>query len=186
MADKGLFGGHYDTPEDAAAAALLAIEYAPRAANQEYMTLLVEDPTTKRIRREAMQTQGSATKSEWSGYPQGPIRGLVHNHPVPRQGARYRHTMFSQEDINSARLLQVPAYVAAMQEKGAASNRLYQPTRNRALATQPIEGEEFLAQYPIEELKMIIASRIRNSNMLPGTKARLLQSLIVPQQTAGR
>lgn len=183
MADKGLFGGEYDNIDDAAAGALLVNEYQPNARKQEYMTLLVRDPRTGKIRREAFQTQGNEVSSQWSGYPQGQIVGIVHNHPAYREGKKYPGFFLSNQDLNTARQMQVPSYIAAMQPPGhgPADTRTYNPPKGATSKLNvEIPGEQFLAQYPIEEMKMIMAQRIRNSNMNPAMKTRLLERLLVP------
>lgn len=149
------YGKGYDNLDDAAAAALFMLSLQPRVQGQEYMTLLVRDPSTGMIRREAFQTQGQRDRSAWTGHPEGQVEGVVHSHPPPRTGDKYRSTMFSAADIGTAHDLGKPSYIAAMGyapegQTPVSQDRRYTPQGRPA--PRPMAGEEFLAQFPIEEL----------------------------------
>lgn len=170
------FGKGYDNIDDAAAAALMALAFQPRVQGQEYMTVLVKDPQTGLYRREAFQTQGNSHASEWTGRPSGPLAGLVHSHPAPGVGDRYASTSFSAADVNTQRETQVPSYVAAMDfaphgKSQTSQDRKYSST-SRAKAAGPSAGEEFLAQFPIEELIAHIDRRNAFTQAAAATRKR--------------
>lgn len=194
---EGLFGGEYDHINDAAAAAALVASFQPRVAKQEYMTVLVEDPKTKKIRRAAFATDGSATGSSYPLYRNkkgeyflkdgSRVVGLLHTHPPAKPGDKYPVTSFSDTDVNTAIDGMVPSFVAGMPDRPPnqpTQSSVYHPRPSHRNSIQP--GEQYLAQFPIDEWKMQIALRIRNSNISPDMKARLLESLIVPAPVTQR
>lgn len=157
------YGRGYEHVDDAAAAALMALEFQPRVDGQEYMGLLVKDPETGLTYRTNFQTKGSRDSSEWTGYPDGKVVGVAHNHPAPRTGQNYPGTHLSVQDLNTARQMGVPSYVAAVAElkggrRAPASQVKYTPN-TKTKATAPRAGEELLAQFPIEEFLQFIAAK---------------------------
>lgn len=149
------FGNAYDNLDDAAAAAMYMVARQPRVQGQEYMTLLVQGEDGK-IRREAFQTSGDPDHSSWAGRPSGKIVGVVHNHPANKVGDKYAGTNFSLQDMDTARSLGVPSYVAAMEPSKTSSpksqERKYRPDGPNAKAKTAVPGEQFLAQIPIDEM----------------------------------
>lgn len=97
--------------------------------------------------------------------PPGSLAGLFHNHPGGRDSED-----FSPEDKAQARRLGVPSYI--------------QTPSNKVMRFDPIKGttEEVLGEFPIEELKKMIALHITQSNYHPELKQRLLQSLFLPPE----
>jgi hypothetical protein len=155
MADR--FGLGYDVADDAAAAALMALARQPRASEQEYMGMIVQDPSTGKFYRTGFQTDGSRTSSSWTGIPYGAPAGVVHNHPAARTGNRYPSTHFSMPDVDTARGMGVPSYITTPQQGAPiTAQRKYAPDR-KTQAVAPQAGEEFLAQFPIEEFLQQIA-----------------------------
>lgn len=148
MAER-FYGKGYDHVDDAAAAALMALNYQPRVGDQEYMGLLVEGPDGK-IYRSDFQTQARAHSSEWSGIPLGRPVGIVHNHPKQQIGDRYSSTYFSNQDANTAYALQAPSYIAAIQHNAPSADRKLDAPPHRTAGVKP--GNEFLAQFPIDEM----------------------------------
>jgi hypothetical protein len=156
MSEK--YGKGYDHLDDAAAAALMRLSVQPRWADQEYMGLLIKGEDGKYYRTN-FQTQGSRHSSEWTGYPGGQVAGVVHNHPASRSGNKYPSTHFSPEDINTARSMNVPSYVTTPQHLSIPAQVRHTPDR-KTNATQPIAGEEFLAEFPWEEFKQHMMRQI--------------------------
>lgn len=150
MAER--FGKGYDNIDDAAAAALMALSFQPRVKNQEYMGLLVQDPVTGQIYRTGFQTEGKQMSSSWTGTPDGRVVGVAHNHPMPRAKDRYPHTNFSLADIDTATDLKVPSYIAAMQSVGPSQDRKFVQTGGITGGGAGAPGQEFLAQFPIDEM----------------------------------
>lgn len=194
---EGLFGGEYDNIYDAAAAADLVASFQPRVADQEYMTAIVEDRNTKKIRRGAFETDGDRYGSsypiyqnkngEWFTADGNRILALSHSHPKTLPGDRYPVTHFSDTDVNTAIDGMIPSFVAGMPERPpfqATQSSVYKPRPSHKGSVRP--GEPYLAQFPIDELKMQIALRIRNSKLSPDLKARLLQNLIAPASITQR
>lgn len=198
------FGKGYDNIDDAAAAALTLIERQPRAEGAEYMALLVRDPNTGKIYRTDLQTQGKRGTSSWQGYPDGEIVGVVHNHPAPTRNDRYPATMFSGTDIGTATQLGgVPSYIAAMRDsgRGPRSDHRRLPKDTSPDRTSPIEGEQFLAQIPIDLIfqlmardNPLLASILQNrqqqpntnvAQAAPATRLPLPQSGARPKQITG-
>lgn len=178
------FGQPYDNVDDAAAAALLALSMQPRVDMQEYMALLVKEQNGK-FRRTEFQTQRDPNTSSWEGRPEGSVAGIVHNHPAQKLGDLYPQTMFSREDLLTSEKFKNPSYIAAIKRGEPSQDRVYSPTGVQPKEIKgPAEGQQFLAQYPIEELKMQIAKRIQlDKHMDPDMKTRMLKNLLVPSQS---
>jgi len=145
------YGQGYDNIDDAAAAALMALSYQPHADLQEYIGVLVQDPITGKIYRSGFQTQGSNNTSSWTGYPGGKIIGIAHTHPTEHKGNRYPSTNFSVTDVNQARKIGEPSYVTTPSRAGPNADLKYTP-ETKDVASKPVPGQEFLAQFPIEEM----------------------------------
>lgn len=153
----------YQHIDDAAAAALMALEYLPGVADQEYMALLVQDPKTGLITRTDAQTQGKRNESKWTGRPGGKLAGIVHSHPAQQTGDRYPATHFSAADVSAANATKAPIYLTAIAPKGqAADARKYSPRASHKDLPRP--GAEFLAQFPIEELLQHVAATRSREN----------------------
>lgn len=97
--------------------------------------------------------------------PAGSLAGLFHNHP-----GGVSSEDFSDADKAQARRLGVPSYI--------------QTPSNKVKKFDPITNttEEVLGEFPIEELKKMIALHITQSNFHPELKQRLLQSLFLPKE----
>lgn len=156
------YGKGYEHVDDAAAAALMALEFQPRVRNQEYMGLLIRDPQTGLVYRTDFQTQGARLSAEWQGHPDGQAVGVAHNHPARAINAQgYPGTFFSPGDQATAAGMKVPSYVAAMERSGTAQQRRLRTDKNIG---KPREGEEFLAQFPIDEFLQYIAAKRSREN----------------------
>jgi hypothetical protein len=180
------YGRPYDHIDDAAAAALFAIEQQPNVSMQEYMALLVRDADNK-YRRSAFQTQNSKMTSSWTGIPDGTPVGTVHNHPRAEKGDRYPRTHFSDTDVGTARDNDERAYITAIDPKAAVNQqRVFDPdttrTYNAADARERPQiqsaGDELLAQFPIDEQKLMIARRIQASKIPREQKRQMIQRLL--------
>lgn len=148
---SAFYGNPYNTVDDAAAAALMALGYQPRVHNQEYMGMIVKNPADGKYYRTDFQTQGDRMNSSWRGYPGGQVAAIVHSHPAQQMGDKYPHTDFSSSDVSSADQLHVPNYIAAMQPDGSPSQeRRYTQGESKPL-TYGAQGDRFLAEYPIDE-----------------------------------
>ena len=75
--------------------------------------------------------------------------GVAHNHPQPRAKDRYPSDRFSAQDVTTASDMKVPSYIAAMQGVGPSQDRKFVQTGGLGGMQQ---GEELLAQFPIEEM----------------------------------
>jgi hypothetical protein len=162
------YGKGYEHVDDAAAAALMLLERQPRAKDQEYMGLLVRDPETGLVYRTEFQTAGERHTSSWRGTPDHPVAGIVHNHPTMRPHDKTPHTEFSPADLGTAAQLGTPSYVTAMMPKGVARQvKLGRQRKTYDMITDKKQtgvGEEFLAQFPIEEFMQYIARERRAKN----------------------
>lgn len=158
------FGQGYATVEDAAEAALMMLSRLPRVAQQEYMAILVQDPRDEQFYRTEFQTLGERTRSAWRGVLPGQEAGMVHNHPVMRAGD-YPNTLFSEVDLRSSKQTGVPSFLAAIQRAGDAAHLQMNPDRTQVIGAGSqrqlaAEGEPFLAQFPIEEFKQLLARKL--------------------------
>lgn len=97
--------------------------------------------------------------------PPGSLAGLFHNHPGGKSSED-----FSDDDKAQARRLGVPSYIQTPSNKV----KRFDPTTNTT--------EEVLGEFPIDELKKMIALHITQSNYHPELKQRLLKSLFLPQE----
>jgi hypothetical protein len=168
MSEKN-YGKGWDNIDDAAAAALMLLAHQPRVDNQEYMGLLVKGADGKYYRT-ALQTQGKRTASEWRGYPDGRLAGIVHNHPVEDEDNShgYGPQVFSDTDVNMARENNVPSYIAKMVAGGLPVESRYTPGvsgtfRAPGPGKRPVElaiGDQFLAEFPWEEFKQHMMRQI--------------------------
>lgn len=97
--------------------------------------------------------------------PPGSLAGLFHNHPGGKSSED-----FSEDDKAQARRLGIPSYIQTPSNKV----KRFDPHTNIT--------EEVLGEFPIEELKKMIALHITQSNYHPDLKRRLLQSLYMPSE----
>lgn len=174
------YGKQYDTVDDAASAALMWIARQPNAIQQEYMALLFRDPETLKYFRGEFKTSGRRASVGASFEPLGQVAGIVHNHPGMQQQDHYPHTWFSGTDIDQAKKDQVPNYIAAMNEPGAATEKRFRPGKTSVRRTDPRDplsityskGEDFLSQFPIDEFKQLLMREVlgRNPNDPRGLK----------------
>lgn len=103
--------------------------------------------------------------------PIGSLAGLFHNHPFRRlERTDLDVRRFSEEDKLQATKLGVPSYIITP----TGTVLRFDPKTNST--------EEVLGEYPIEELKKMIALHITQSNYPPELKQRLLQSLFLPPE----
>lgn len=136
--------------DDAAAAALWPIMAAP----VEHIGLLYAHDNGIRATETASQDNAGKTRGRLA-VPAGSLRGLFHNHP-PRK--KSRETMgdkdkdrvkFSEQDIQQARRLGVPSYIAAGHKL-----RRYDPSTGKT--------EDVLAEIPID----VILNDLRTKGLL--------------------
>ena len=128
MAER--FGKGYDNADDAAAAALMALNFQPRVADQEYMGLIYQDPSDGKFYRTNFQTQGQRGASEWRGSLEGKAAGLVHNHPMHSERSAYKSTDFSPADVGTAQSMKVPSFIRSSDVN---TERRYVPAHGRPL-----------------------------------------------------
>lgn len=135
-----------DALDDAAVAALWTL----RGAGVEHLGLLYDDGG---IRRTPTQSRNARNASRGAfEIPTGSLRGLFHNHPLPKNPrARQNAARFSYDDIDQAKRLGVPSYIAVGDDvrrfdPGAAGDR----------------GEEVLARFPIEEMRAYLMRTLLN------------------------
>lgn len=127
--------------DDAAAAALWAIQNA----QQEHIGLLYGQGGEVRATPTQTQSRRASTGGAFS-IPRGSLLGLFHNHPsrmkrgkTATDGRDRMRTEFSPDDIEQARALGVPSYIAA-----GSKLRRYDPATGRT--------EDVLAEIPIDEI----------------------------------
>jgi hypothetical protein len=180
------YGLPKDHIDDAAAAALFALEQQPNVSMQEYMALLVKDHNGK-YRRTEFQTQGSPMTSSWTGTVDGKPSGMVHNHPKSTSGDRYPRTHFSDTDTHNAVEHNNRSYITAIDPtKKVNEHRQFVPGETETYnasdrGNRPkvhSQGDELLAEFPIEEQKLAIARRLQMSKMPLDMKRQMMQRLL--------
>lgn len=176
---SAFYGKGYDNVDDAAAAALMMLGYQPRVQNQEYMGMIVKNQSDGKYYRTDFQTQGSRDTSSWRGYPGGKVSAIVHSHPAKGLMDRYPHTDFSTTDVDMANQLKVPNYIAAMGQDGQPSQeRKYVQGENESVRGGA-QGNQFLAEIPIDEMKAMWARKIMQNQLMPlDYKKKILAHLI--------
>lgn len=161
--------------DDAASAALWMLSLE-KDKTREHMGLLYRDGDDYK-KTDTVSGGDSSVKGKLT-VPAGSLAGLFHNHPGITVGRGDRATVpvndsqrqkFSPDDRNRAQTLGIPSYISI---------------DNRVRRYDPKNGttEDVLAQFPIEEVKKHIAARIRDSNMAPDIKLRLLGNLFSTTQ----
>lgn len=174
MADP-FYGLGYDNLDDAAAAALAAIARQPRADEQEYLAALVQNPDTGKFFRSNIVTSGerSTVSSDAAAQMQvfkGTLRALAHVHPRPTNKGKFLNTNLSDADAATGTQFKVPMYLTAFPKSGNVTTDKVLPVNDRANPvgyTDPgtgkqrnyVPGNNFLAQFPIEELIQSIDQR---------------------------
>lgn len=144
-----------DALDNAAYAALLAIERRPRGHIDEHIGLLYQDPETGSVLSTNPQSTGQRSKATGAfTVPTGSARGIFHNHPAQGQHRSLRNVggaeQFSNGDISTAKQLGLPSYI--MTPKGMFLR--YDPSSGD---TDPV-----LVEYPIEEAKRRMMAEILN------------------------
>lgn len=158
----GLFGKGEANLNDAAARALWILSRKPNISEQEYMTLLFQDPRDNLYYHAPFQTQGLRDASGFDRTtPEaramyGKDAGTVHNHPVMRDTDKISTTHFSTTDVAGAQELGVPAFLLATQQQGLPLHRRAESPApdvqiNRAQGdAHGFVGQDFLAKIPID------------------------------------
>lgn len=200
---KGVFGKGYDTMEDAARATLEYIRSQPDLDQVEYAAGIWQDPETGKFYRTGLAT--SRSRGHVSGEEIGKVlnnvpelsglRGMVHNHPSGPFAS-----LFSEADVRNIKQLSKQikqvnpdanfgSFVEGMAEGGAmgAFRRIRPEGDHRKIRAKDIraftgvEGEEFLAQFPIDEFTARLAQKILGRRQ---TDERGMRREVVPARGA--
>lgn len=185
---QGVFGKGYDTMEDAARATLEYIRSQPEPDKNEYAAGIWKDEETGKYYRTQLAT--SRSRGHVSGEEIGKVinnvpnlaglRGMVHNHPSGPKAA-----LFSQADLQQIQQIakqirqvnenaNIGSFLEGMEEGGAMgafrrirpegdhktvrSKDMRDDSRQRTFSG--VRGEEFLAQFPIDEFTSRLAKKI--------------------------
>jgi hypothetical protein len=173
-------GRGYETPDDAAMAALEVLRRLPNAEQQEYMALLMQNPSDGLFYRSPFATTGHRDRVDPVPIQTlGRPRGVVHNHPTQNSFEQTRRNeQFSATDVRVAQQLEVPSFLEAYKpNQNVGLTRKINPDEVRTPRSRDthFKGEDFLAQFPIEEVIALILARAPQmiQHLDPELKARL-------------
>lgn len=152
----------YDTADDAAAAALHAVQRLPGGQEYEHLGMVYQDPDTGRYFFTDPQSQGRAGQANGRfQVPQGGLRGMYHNHPANGAANAGPRDVFSLDDMAAVKRHKVPSYIGVdhdvyRRDVGQRDKRKPQRSIGVGVSATPQrqggQGKPVIAKIPMDQL----------------------------------